>query len=65
MPSDLEELFAKARAKVEAMPPAEREAMYVQQRDGYARAEASWPAPVYEWVDGVKVYASYEDYCND
>lgn len=45
------------------MTPAEREAMYTQQRDGYAKAEASWPKPVYEWVNGVKVYASYEDYC--
>lgn len=62
---ELEELFAKARAKVAAMTPAEREAMFAQQREGYARAEASWPKPAYEWINGVKVYASYEDYCND
>jgi len=47
------------------MTPAEREEMYRQQREGYARAEASWPKPRYQWVDGVKVYESYEDYCND
>jgi hypothetical protein len=63
--TDLELKFEQAKAQLAAMTPAEREAMFAQQRAGYARAEASWPKPVYEWVDGVKVYASYADYCND
>lgn len=65
MDKELEDLLAKARERFDAMTPAEQEAMFARQREGYARAEASWPKPVYEWVDGVKVYASYEDYCND
>lgn len=61
----LQELLNAARAKVERMTPAEREAMYAEQRASYVRAELSWPKPKYEMVNGVKVYASYEDYCND
>ena len=57
-------LLAKARQKVDAMTDEEREAMLKTQREGYARAEASWPAPKFKMVDGVKVYDSYEDYCN-
>lgn len=65
MTNDLIKLIAASKTRLAAMSPAEREAMYATQREGYARAEASWPKPKYEWVDGVKVYASYEDYCND
>lgn len=60
---ELLRLLEKAKAETDAMTPAAREAMYARQREGYARAEASWPAPRFEMVDGVKVYASYEDYC--
>lgn len=65
MDADLERLLEESKRRLEAMTPAEREAMYARQRDGYVRAEASWPKPKYEWVNGVKVYASYKDYCND
>lgn len=51
-----------AHGKVETRCP---EAMYAQQRESYAKAEASWPKPKFRWVEGVKVYDSYEDYCND
>ena len=64
MTAELGALIEESKRRLAAMTPAEREAMYAQQREGYARAEASWPKPVYEWVNGVKVYASYEDYCN-
>jgi hypothetical protein len=65
MSDDLKQLLAKAQERFDAMTPAEQEAMFKAQREGYARAEASWPKPNYQWVDGVKVYASYENYCND
>jgi len=65
MVSELEELLRRAKARVEAMTPEEREAMYRAQRESVARSEAAWPKPKYEIVNGVKVYASYEDYCND
>ena len=43
----------------------QRQAMWDQQRAGYASAEASWPKPKFKWVNGAKVYDSLEDYCND
>lgn len=58
-------LLEQAKARWAAMTPEQQEAELRQQREGYARAEASWPKPKYAWVNGVKVYASYEDYCND
>lgn len=64
MNDELKRLLADAKAKVGAMSPAEVEAMVAAQRDGYARAEMSWPNPKFKMVDGVKVYDSYEDYCN-
>ena len=60
----LDQLIAEGKARVAAMTPEERKAMFEAQRQGYARAEASWPKPKFKWVDGVKVYDSYEDYCN-
>ncbi len=59
------ELLKEAVAKVEAMTPEEREAMFKKQAEGVARAEASWPKAKFKWVNGAKVYDSYEDYCND
>lgn len=64
MGADLTKLMEEAQARYDAMSPEEQEAMWRQQRDGYARAEASWPKPKFEWIDGVKIYASFEDYCN-
>lgn len=65
MMADLEEKLAAAKRAVEAMSPEEREEMMRIQREGYARAEASWPKPKFKYVNGVKVYDSYEDYVND
>lgn len=65
MDDELTALIEESKRRLAAMTPAEREAMYAQQREGYAMAEASWPKPKYDWVNGVKVYASYADYCND
>jgi hypothetical protein len=47
------------------MTKEEIEEMFHKQREGYVRAEMSWPKPKFKWIDGVKVYESYEDYCND
>lgn len=42
----------------------EKEAMLKEQRESWVRAEMSWPKPKYHYENGVKVYESYEDYCN-
>jgi len=57
-------LLEQSKAKLAAMTPEEKEAMYKAQRESYVRAEMSWPKPKFKWVNGVKVYASYEDYLN-
>lgn len=62
--SEIEDLLLAAAAKIAAMSPTEREAMYRAQRDAYVCAEMRWPKPRFKMIDGVKVYASYEDYCN-
>lgn len=58
-------LLKESVEKVKAMPPEKREAMFQRQKEGVVRAEMSWPKPRYHWENGVKVYESYEDYCND
>lgn len=65
MSPELEKLLAKAKAAVERMSPEEREAMHKAQRESWIRGEVSWPKPKYTYINGVKVYNSYEDYCND
>ncbi len=65
MDEKLEQMITESKKRVAAMAPAELDTMVRRQIDGVAKAEASWPKPKFEWVDGVKVYASYEDYCND
>lgn len=62
---EFKELLAKAKERYDAMTPEEQDAMRKAQRESYLRAEMNWPKAKYEWVNGVKVYASYEDYCND
>lgn len=62
--ADLATLLKEAVKRFEAMPKAEQDEMMRKQREGYARAEASWPKPKFHWENGVKVYESYEDYCN-
>lgn len=62
---ELEDLLKKSVERVAKMTPEEREEMMCQQRESYARSELSWPKPKFRWENGVKVYDSYEDYCND
>lgn len=65
MKKDLLTLIAQSKARVASMTPVELEEMHRQQRESYVRSIVDWPKPKFEWVDGVKVYASYADYCND
>lgn len=65
MTPELTALLEKAKRDYEAMTPEQRENMHCAQRKSWVRAEMSWPKPRFKYVNGVKVYASYEDYCND
>ncbi len=62
---ELLRLLKKSRRKVEAMTPDALAAMHVEQRESFMRGETGWPKPKFHWENGVKVYESYEDYCND
>jgi hypothetical protein len=61
----LDELIDKAKAWWDNATPEDREAMIAVQRASWLRAEMNWPKAKFQWIDGVKVYNSYEDYCND
>lgn len=63
--TDLDELLKRGVEQVKAMTEDERRAMWREQVKGVVRAEMSWPKPKYKFINGVKVYESYEDYCND
>lgn len=65
MADDLKELVRRSIEAFNVLSPEEQKAYRKAQRDSYVRAELSWPKPKFKWVDGVKVYDSYEDYCND
>ena len=47
------------------MSDEDRKRMMDAQAASYARSITDWPKPSYQWINGVKVYASFEDYCND
>jgi len=64
MPVPLDRLLAEAKKKWDAMSDEEKQAQIKAQAQSWARAEASWPKPRFKYVNGVKVYGSYEDYCN-
>ncbi|MFA6159425.1 MAG: hypothetical protein WC763_07405 [Candidatus Paceibacterota bacterium] len=65
MTDALNALLKAAAEKVKAMSPEAREEMMRKQREGYVKAEMSWPKPKFHYENGVKVYHSYEDYLND
>lgn len=44
--ADIEDRITRSKQQIAAMTPAAREAMYAQQRDGYVKAEMSWPKRV-------------------
>lgn len=62
---ELNELLRRAKEQVDAMTTEQKAEMIRKQAESWARAEASWPKPKFKMVNGVKVYESYEDYCND
>lgn len=65
MASNLDDLLKRAKEAWNKMTPEQREKMLREQRESYVRAETSWPKPRFHYENGVKVYESYEDYCND
>jgi hypothetical protein len=62
--TELKDLLAKAQARFDALTPAEQEAERKAQAESFVRGEMGWPKPRYRYENGVKVYESYEDYCN-
>ncbi len=67
-------LIDKSVAAFKALSPEEQELLSLvkiqndfrkEQIRSYLRGEMAWPKAKYQWIDGVKVYASYEDFCND
>jgi hypothetical protein len=62
---ELMKLMASAQARYDAMTPEQQADMWRKQRESYVRSVMDWPKPKFKWVDGVKVYDSYEDYLND
>lgn len=65
MSAELTKLIEESKARVAAMSPDERADMCRKQAESWVRSIVDWPKPQYGWVNGVKVYASYADYCND
>ena len=61
----LDELLKKAAADFAALSPEAKKALLRQQAVAYAKAELEWQKAKFHWENGVKVYESYEDYCND
>lgn len=65
MTPELEALLKKARDWYANASQEEIDAMIAKQKASWVRAEMNWPKPKYHWENDVKVYDSYEDYCND
>ena len=65
MDQELKDLIAKAKAAYDTMTPEQKKAHDDAQRASFVRSIVDWPKPNYHWENGVKVYHSYEDYCND
>lgn len=65
MTPELDKLLAEAVQRVKAMSKEDLDAMMKAQAESWIQAETSWPKSNYHYENGVKVYHSYEDYCND
>jgi hypothetical protein len=65
MSPELVELLKKSKDLLERMTPDQKEAMFRAQRESWVRGEMAWPKAKYKWINGAKVYDSYEDYVND
>lgn len=64
MDAELEELLRKLAKAYKTMTPEQKAEMHKKQRESWVRAEMSWPKPRYHYENGVRVYETYEDYCN-
>lgn len=62
---ELDALIKRSKEIVDNMTPKQLAEMVRKQGESWARAEMSWPKAKYHYENGVKVYESYEDYCND
>lgn len=63
--STLNELIKQAQARYDALSSEQKAEHDKAQRESFVRSIVDWPKPNYHWENGVKVYHSYEDYCND
>lgn len=62
---ELQKLVDDSVARFNALTPGQQEAHRDAQRKSWVRAEMSWPKAKFKWVNGAKVYDSYDDYVND
>jgi hypothetical protein len=61
---ELDKALADAKERMARMTPEELDAMRKAQRESWVRGQ-DWGPYNFRWENGVKVYASYEDYCAD
>jgi hypothetical protein len=63
--TSLEELLKQAQAKYDAMTHEQQVEIQEEQHQSFVRSIVNWPKSNYYWENGVEVYHSFEDYCND
>ncbi len=63
--SDIQRLVDEAMAKFNALTPEQQAEHRRLQQESWVRTEMSWPKAKFKYVNGAKVYDSFEDYCND
>lgn len=61
----LDELLAESKTYIESLTPEEKQEMLKRQAKSWVRSIMERPKPKFKWANGVKVYDSFEDYCND
>ena len=62
---NIDERLKKSAVNFVALSPEARDALLKQQRASYVKTEIPWPKAKFHWENGVKIYESLEDYCND
>lgn len=63
--AELKVLVDAAQRRYDALSPEQKADHDKAQRDSFVRSITEWPKPNYRWENGVKVYDSFADYCND
>jgi hypothetical protein len=61
----LDELLQASVRRVNNMTAEEKAEMLRKQAESWVRGQTGWPTPKFKFVGSVKVYDSYEHYCND